>query len=104
MTLPQQEPVIARVFDHTPASLHETLLQAGQRPAVDPFREHESPPQIPDVVGEHAQLQPDFVRAEPVSRQSRPMRLFAFLDPLLGYTALVIEPHDGTIGELEISP
>jgi len=24
-------------------------------------RQHESPPQIPEIVGEHAQLQPDFV-------------------------------------------
>ena len=74
MTLRQQEPVIARVFDQLPARFHETLLQAGLRPAVDPFREHEPPPQIPEVVGEHAQLQPDLVRAEPVTGEPRPMR------------------------------
>jgi hypothetical protein len=29
-------------------------------------------------------------------------RLLAFLDPLLRRPALVVEPHDGAIGELEI--
>ena len=59
--------------------------------------------QVPEVVREHAQLQPDLVRSEPVTRQARPMRgLFALLDPLLGRAALVVEAHDGPIGEREI--
>ena len=74
MTLRQQQPVVPRVFHQAPARLDEALLEAGQRPAVDVFRQYEPPPQIPEVVGEHAQLQPDLVRPEPVTRQPRPMR------------------------------
>ena len=61
------------------------------------------PPQIAEVVREHAQLQPDFVRPEPMTRQSRPVRrLLPLFDPLLGRATLVVEPHDGAIGEQEI--
>ena len=36
-----------------------SVLDAGERPAVDPFRQHEPPPEVAQVVREHAQLQPD---------------------------------------------
>ena len=103
MTLRQQQPVVPRMLHQTPTGLDEPLLHTGQRPAFDPPRQHQPPPQIPEVVGQHAQLQPDLVRPEPVTREPRPMRgLLAFLDPLLRRPALVVEPHDGAIGELEI--
>lgn len=38
MTLCQQEPVIARVLDQATAGLHQSLLQARQRPTVDSLR------------------------------------------------------------------
>ena len=70
---------------------------------VDPFRQYEPPPQVAEVVGQHAELQADLVRTEAVTRQPCPVRrLLAFLDPLLGRAALVVKPHDGVIGELEI--
>ena len=47
------------MFHQAPAGLDEALLQAGQRPAVDPCRQHEPPPQVAEIVGEHAQLQAD---------------------------------------------
>src|SRR5713226_759840 len=50
MTLCQQEPVVAGVFDQTSASFHQALLHAGQRPLTDPRRQRQPPPQIPEVV------------------------------------------------------
>ena len=103
MALRQQEPVVAGVRDQPPARLDEALLETGQRPAIHALRQHESPAQIPEVVREHAQLQPDFVGAEAVTRQSRPVRrLLPLLDPLLGRAPLVVEPRDGATGEREI--
>ncbi len=58
---------------------------AYKRPSVDPLWQDQPPPQVPEVVDEHAQLQLYLVRSEPVTRQPRPMyRLVAFLNPLLG--------------------
>ena len=37
----------------TPAGFHQPLLQAGQRPPVDPHRQRQPPPQIPEIVGNH---------------------------------------------------
>jgi hypothetical protein len=83
------------VFDQPPTRLDEALLEAGQRPGVDPRRQDEPPPQIPQVVREHAQQQPDLVRPEPMTRESRPVRrLLPLLDPLLGGAALVLEGDD----------
>src|SRR5450759_300501 len=103
VALGQQQPAIACVRHQPPAGLDEALLQAGQRPALYAPWQHPPPPQVAPVVGEHAQLQPDLVRPEPVTRQPRPMRgLLAFLDSLLGGPALVVEPHDRAIRDLEI--
>jgi mutator family transposase len=80
VTLCQQHPVLAGVRDQPAAGLDEALLQ---RPAIDAPWQHQSPPQIAQIVGEHAQLQPDLVRPEAVARQARPVRrLLTFLDPL----------------------
>jgi hypothetical protein len=58
---------------------------------------------FPEVVGEHAQLQPNLVRPEAMTRQARPVRgLLPLLDPLLGCAPLVVKPHDRVIGEREI--
>src|ERR1700676_4822363 len=83
--------------------LDEAPLETGERPALDAPWQHESPPQVAEVVREHLQLRPDFVRPEPMTRESRPVRrLLPLLDPLLGGAPLVIEPYDGTIGQREI--
>jgi hypothetical protein len=95
--------VVPRVFHQATARLDEALLHAGQRPVVDTLGEHEPSPEVAEVVGQHAQLESDFVAPKPVTRQSRPVRrLLAFLDLLLGGAALVVEAHDGTTRELEI--
>ena len=92
-----------RVSFRTAQQRHEALLETGQRPTINAPGEHQPPPEIPEVVGQHAQLQPDLVRSEPVTRQARPMRrLLAFLDPLLRRPAPVVKPHDGTILERKI--
>ncbi len=82
------------MFHQPPARLHEPLLQARQRPVLDPLRQHEPPPQISQVVGEHAQPQPYLVGPEPMAAQPRHLhRLLAFFDPLLRRSPLVVEPH-----------
>ena len=43
--------------DQLSARLDEALLETGQRPGVDPRRQ--PPPQVAEVVCEHAQLQPE---------------------------------------------
>src|SRR5450759_2514496 len=80
---------------HQPSSgLHQPLLQAGQGPVLNPSRQTQPPPQIPQVVGQQAQRQPHLVRAEPMAREPRHLdRLLSLLDPLLRRPPLVIEPH-----------
>ena len=57
----------------------------------------------PRISSSRTRISPDLVRAEPVTRQSCPVRrLLAFLDPLLGGPALVVKRHDRAIRELEI--
>ena len=51
--------IVARVLHQPPTRFDKALLEADQRPRVDPLREHQPPPEIPEVIGEHAQLQPD---------------------------------------------
>ena len=80
VTLRQEQPVVARVFHEPRGRLDEALLETGQRPRVDPMREHEPPQKMPKVVDEPAQRPPDLVRSEPVTGQSCPgRRLLAFL-------------------------
>jgi hypothetical protein len=73
------------VLDQSPASLHEPLLQARQRPVIDPLRQHVATPQVAQIVGQQTKLYACFIGSEPMTRQPCPMRrLLAFLDPLLG--------------------
>lgn len=53
--------------DRAPARLHQSLLQPGQPPVADTQRQHQPPPQIPQVVGNHAHPQAYFVGTEPVA-------------------------------------
>ena len=85
MPLRKQQPIISRVLHEPSARLHQPMLQARQRPAFDSLRQPQPPPEITQVVGQHAELQADFVRPEAMARQPCPVRrLFAFFDPLLG--------------------
>ena len=70
VALRQQQPVVAGGFDQTTPGFHQPLLQAGQRPLVDPCRQRQTPPQIAQVVGNYAQPQPRSMRAPKPSRSS----------------------------------
>src|SRR6516162_10584298 len=94
MAFRQQQPVVARVLDQPAARLHQPLLQTAQRPVVNSPRQHQPPPQVPQVVGNYAQPKPHLVRPESMATQPRHLhRLLAFLDPLLRLPPLVVEPH-----------
>ncbi len=95
MPLGQQQPVVARVLDQPSAGFHQPLLQAGQRPGGDPRRQRQPPPQVPEVVvGDETQPEPHLVGAEAMAAKPRHLdRLLAFLYPLFGRAALVVEAH-----------
>ncbi len=65
VALRQQQPVVAGVLDQPPTRLDEALLETGQRPTINALGEHQPPPEVPEVVGQHAQLQPGLIRPEP---------------------------------------
>jgi delta-aminolevulinic acid dehydratase/porphobilinogen synthase len=75
MSFRQQQPEVAGVFDQTATRLDEPLLQTRQRPLLDPLRQHQSPPQVGEVVGDHTQRQPHLVGPETVTT------------PILAYSA-----------------
>jgi hypothetical protein len=81
--------------DEAAARLEEPLLETRQGPALDGNRQDKPSQQIAELVGDHPEEQPDLVGSEPVAGETRPMGGFlAFLDPLLGRPALVIEADD----------
>ena len=83
--------------------LHQPLLQAGQRPVLNPSRQTHTPPQIPQVVGQQTQRQPHLVRAKTMTRKAGHLYgLLPLLDPLLRRPALVIEPHYRPTWRLQI--
>jgi hypothetical protein len=43
MTLRQQQQVVPGMLYQTPAGFHQPLLQAGQRPPVNPHRQRQPP-------------------------------------------------------------
>ena len=95
-----ERPVVPRVLDQSAARLHQPVLQACQRPALDPLRQPKPPPEIAEVVGQHAQLQSHFVGPEAMTRQPGPTRgLFAFLDSLFRRAALVVEANHRATGQ-----
>jgi hypothetical protein len=49
----QQQPVVPGMLDQPPTSLDQPLLQARQRPGVDSLRQHQTTPQVAQVVGQH---------------------------------------------------
>ena len=53
------------MLHEAPVGLNEALLHAGERPVVDPLRQHQPPPQIPEIAGQHAQLETHFIGAKP---------------------------------------
>ncbi len=61
MALGQQQPVVAGVLHQSAARLHQPLLQASQGSVPNPLRQHQTPPQVPQIVRDHAQPQPHFI-------------------------------------------
>ena len=59
----QEKPIVAGMFHQPSSGLHQPLLQTGKRPVIDSSGQCQSPPQIPQVVSEHAQPQPHLVGA-----------------------------------------
>src|ERR1022692_4864330 len=92
VTLRQQQPVISGVLDQASACFHQPLLQARERPVLDSLRQHQPPPQVPQVVGQHAQPESYLIGPEMMAAQPRHLhRLLAFFDPLLRRASLVVE-------------
>jgi hypothetical protein len=86
-----------------PPVLTNRLLQAGQRPDGDPHRQRQPPPEVPEVISNQAQPQPDLVGAKAVAAKPRQRdRLLAFLYPLLGRAPLVVEAHHCPVVERQV--
>ena len=46
------------MFYQPSAGLHQPLLQARQRPLLDPLRQHQSPPEVAQIISNEGQPQP----------------------------------------------
>jgi hypothetical protein len=57
------------MLNQSPAGLHQSLVQAGQRPIFDPGWYGQSPPQVAQVVGKNAEPQPNLIAAQEVPTQ-----------------------------------
>jgi len=78
------------MFYQPSSGLRQSLLQARQRPVLNSSRQTQTPPQIPQVVGQQAQRQPHLVRAKTIAKEPRhPHRLLPLLDPLLRRSAVL---------------
>jgi len=69
------------MFNQSSAGLHQALLHAGERPVADRLGQCEPPPEVAQVVGEHAQPQAHLIGAEAVAgKPCHRHRLFALLE------------------------
>src|ERR1700675_4993240 len=92
VTLRQKQPVISGVLDRASARFHQPLLQARERPVVYSLRQHQPSPQVPQVVGQHAQPQSYLIEPEMMAAQPRHLhRLLAFFDRFLRRASLVVK-------------
>src|SRR6516165_8140010 len=98
MTLGQQEPVVPRMLYQPPTGLDQTLLQSGQRPVADRLGQRQPPPEVSQIVSQHAQPQPYLIGTKAVAAKPRHRdRLLALFNPLFGGAALVVEAHYCTV-------
>src|SRR5215510_16182654 len=89
---------IPSVPDQPRAGLEQPLLKACEGPVLNGDGEHEPAQQVAEVVGDDPEQQTDLIGPEPVTREPGPVgRGLAFLDPLLGRPALVVEADNGPI-------
>ena len=78
--------------DHLRADLDQLLPERGQRPVRHRPWQRQRAHEVGEVVGERVKLKPDLVVAELLAGEARPVdRVLAFLDPLLSFTALIVE-------------
>jgi len=94
----KREYEVPGVPNEAPAGFEEPLLETGQGPASDGERQDEPAEQIAQVVRDHPEEQPHLIGPEPVTGEAGPVgRGLAFLDPLLGRPALVVEADDCSV-------
>src|SRR5215469_78550 len=97
IALCQQQPVIPGVLNQTAAGLSPAVAanwSTTTSPLLNPPRQHQPPPQVPEVVSDHTQPKSPLIGPKPVAAQPRHVhRLLAFLDPQLGRSSFVVETH-----------
>ena len=59
-------PAVAGMLHQPPPGLHQSLLQARQRPILNPLRQCQPPPQIPQVVSQHVRCHEVLYSISPV--------------------------------------
>ena len=87
--------------DHLPGVAHnlrpdldQFLPQRGQRPVTHGSWQHRLTQKVPQVVCQNEQQQPHLIIHKVMARKPHPShRIFAFLDPLLSRSPLIIKPH-----------
>ena len=78
--------------DSLRADLDHPIPQAGQRPVGNGCWQDQCAQEVRQIVGQCMKLKPDFVGLEALAGQPCPFEsVFAFLDVLLGRSALVVE-------------
>src|SRR5713226_9118590 len=84
--------------DEASARLEQPLLETREGQALDGDGQNQPAQQIAEVIGDHPEQQADLVGPKPVTGEPAPVGGFlAFLVPLLGRPALIIEADDGAI-------
>src|SRR5208283_2364121 len=110
MALDQHQPVVTGMLHQPAPGLHQPLLQTGQRPVLDPLRQHQSPLEVPQVVSDQAEQQPHSVGSECGLRPAAEPRLVGvwpryFVLSVTGWARVPFQdrlrgPPTGSIGKL----
>ena len=102
MALGQLRDEVSGVPNEAATGLEQALLETRERPTLDGERQDEPAQQIAEVVGDDPDQQADLVSPEAVAGEAGPVGGFlAFLDPLLGRPALVVEADDRSVRPCE---
>jgi hypothetical protein len=89
--------------DHLGANLNELLAKGRQVPLLYFSWERQASQKVSQIIGQGKQLQSDGIVSEGMARKAGPgQRDFAFLDPLLGPTPLVIKANHALSMPVEI--
>ncbi len=72
--------------------LDQLVAQRGQGPVLGRLRQRQRAQEVAGILGERVELQANRIAAKAVAGQTCPVdRILAFLDPLLGCAALIVE-------------